>query len=238
MLSDQRHNKEKIQQMFAAISKRYDLLNRVLSFNQDKYWRRVAVSKLRVDDGSCWLDMCAGTGDVSIEIVKQENFSGSVVAGDFCAEMLRYGIQKCNRLNINNIKFVNADAENLPFGKNMFDGAIIAFGIRNIADRKKALLELIRTVRNNRRIVILEFSSPTNRIFKSVYHCYFKRILPFSGSILSKNDTAYSYLPASVQAFPGREEFSALMKNAGMKNVEYFDLTFGIVTIYVGTTQK
>jgi demethylmenaquinone methyltransferase/2-methoxy-6-polyprenyl-1,4-benzoquinol methylase len=220
--------------MFAGISKRYDFLNRLLSLNRDRYWRRVAVSKLEVGRGCCFLDMCAGTGDVAIEIARWEDFSGSVVAGDFCTEMLQLGVDKCEKLKVSSIRFVNADAENLPFKEDSFDGAVIAFGIRNVADRERALCELTRTLRAGGRIAILEFSIPSNRIFKALYYCYFKKILPLIGSIISRHGSAYSYLPDSVLAFPSREEFASLMRRAGVEDVEFSELTLGIVTLYTG----
>jgi len=227
--------KDEIQEMFAAISKRYDLLNRLLSLNRDKYWRKIAVSELHLKNGSLVLDLCAGTGDVGIEITRRDDFRGSVISGDFCREMLKIGVVKCQRLGTNNIEFICVDAEDLPFKDNLFDGVIIAFGIRNVQDKKEALSEISRILQKGGRVVILEFGVPTNRFFKQIYHLYFRKILPSIGRIISRSSTAYSYLPDSVKIFPAREEFAALMQDAGVREVRYFDLTCGIVTIYVGT---
>ena len=226
--------KDEIQRMFTAISKRYDLLNRLLSLNRDKYWRKVAVSELHVKNDSLILDLCSGTGDVGIEIAMQDGFDGSIIAGDLSLEMLRIGAMKCQRRGIEKIEFVCLDAEDLPFRENLFDGVVIAFGIRNVQDKRRALTEVSRTLHKGGRVVILEFGIPRNKLFKRIYHLYFRKILPAIGRIISGSSTAYSYLPDSVKTFPKREEFAALMKDSGIRDVRYFDLSFGIVTIYVG----
>lgn len=220
--------KEYIQKMFAGISHRYDFLNSLLSLRRDKYWRRFAAEKL---PSGLILDVCSGTGDVALEVSKQRD----AIASDFCAEMLKLCAQKITKRNIKNIYCIQNDAENLSFKDNSFDGAIVAFGIRNVADLKKALSEMHRVVRNGGRIVVLEFSQPKNRIFRSMYYIYFQKLLPVVGSLISKKIGPYSYLPSSVMAFPKREEFAGLMKVSGMMDIRYYDLTFGIVTVYVGS---
>lgn len=213
--------------MFAGISRRYDFLNRLLSLGQDKYWRRFAASLL--PEGYI-LDVCSGTGDVAIEVSKKND----VIASDFCVEMLELCAEKIKKKNLENIRCVRNDAENLPFRDETFNGAIVAFGIRNVADIKKALSEMRRVVKKGGKVVILEFSQPENKVFRWVYHLYFQKILPFIGAAVSKKKGAYSYLPSSVMAFPERNEFVEHMKDAGMSDIEFYDLTFGIVTVYAG----
>ncbi len=213
--------------MFAGISPRYDFLNRLLSLGRDRYWRRFAVSKLPF---GLILDVCSGTGDVAIEASNKSH----AIASDFCEEMLQLCVQKIKTRKIKNIYCVQNDAENLSFKDETFNGAIVAFGIRNVSDIKKALSEMNRVVKKNGRIVILEFSQPENQFFRSVYYFYFKRILPLIGAVISKKNGAYDYLPSSVMLFPERNEFVELMKKSGMKNVEFYNLTYGIVTVYVG----
>jgi demethylmenaquinone methyltransferase/2-methoxy-6-polyprenyl-1,4-benzoquinol methylase len=220
--------KEYIQKMFAGISHRYDFLNSLLSLRRDKYWRRFAAEKL---PSGLILDVCSGTGDVAIEVSKRSD----VIASDFCAEMLKICALKITKRNIKNIYCIQNDAENLSFKDIIFDGAIVAFGIRNVADIKKALSEMHRVVRNGGRIVVLEFSLPQNRFFRSMYYIYFQKLLPVVGRLVSKKTGPYSYLPSSVMAFPKREEFVELMKVSGMMDIRYYDLTFGIVTVYVGS---
>jgi demethylmenaquinone methyltransferase/2-methoxy-6-polyprenyl-1,4-benzoquinol methylase len=220
--------KEYIQKMFAGISHKYDLLNSLLSLRRDKYWRRFAAEKL---PSGLILDVCSGTGDVAIEVSKRSD----AIASDFCAEMLKLCAFKITKRNIKNIYCIQNDAENLSFNNNIFDGAIVAFGIRNVADIKKALSEMHRVVRKGGRVVVLEFSQPQNSFFRSMYYLYFQKLLPVVGYLVSKKNGPYSYLPSSVMAFPKREEFVELMKVSGMMDIRYYDLTFGIVTVYVGS---
>ncbi len=213
--------------MFAGISHRYDFLNHFLSLGLDKYWRRFAVALL---PSGLILDVCSGTGDVAIEASKRNK----VIASDFCYEMLQLCTQKIKNQNIGNVVCIQNDAENLSFKDETFNGATVAFGIRNVADIKKALSEMHRVVKKGGKVVILEFSQPENKVFKSIYYLYFQKILPFIGCAVSKKKGAYSYLPSSVIAFPERSEFVRLMKEAGLADIEFHDLTFGIVTVYSG----
>jgi demethylmenaquinone methyltransferase/2-methoxy-6-polyprenyl-1,4-benzoquinol methylase len=223
----QLNKKEYVQKMFAGISQRYDLLNHLLSLGLDTYWRRFAVSKL---SPGYILDVCSGTGDVAIEVSK--NYS--VIASDFCYEMLQLCMLKIKDEERKNISCIQNDAENLSFKDGVFDGSIVAFGIRNVANIRKALSEMGRVVRKGGRVVVLEFSIPENVVFKSIYSIYFNKILPVIGAFVSRKKGAYTYLPSSVMAFPKRDEFVGLMKDAGISEVEFFDLSFGIVTVYVG----
>jgi demethylmenaquinone methyltransferase/2-methoxy-6-polyprenyl-1,4-benzoquinol methylase len=221
------NKKEYIQKMFAGISHRYDFLNHLLSLGRDKHWRKFAVRKLPY---GLTLDVCSGTGDVSIEASKK----GVVVSSDFCLEMLQLCRKKIRDLNMENILCIQNDAEKLSFKEGTFDSAAVAFGIRNVADIRKALSEMQRVVKKDGKVIILEFSQPENEFFRVIYFLYFKKILPLIGQVISKNSGAYSYLPSSVVAFPKRSEFVRIMEKSGMKDVKYYDLTFGIVTVYEG----
>ncbi len=223
--------KEYIQKMFAGISRRYDLLNYLLSLGRDRYWRRFAAAEL--SSGGLILDVCSGTGDAAI----QASNRNQVIASDFCQDMLRLCKSKIQERNIGNVHCIQSDAENLSFKDDSFNGAIVAFGIRNVADIKKALSEMSRVVTKGGKVVILEFSQPQDPFFKSVYYLYFKKILPVIGKLISKKRGAYSYLPSSVMAFPKRSEFVELMKVSGMIDIKFYDLSFGIVTVYVGECQ-
>ncbi len=217
--------------MFAGISHRYDFLNHFLSLERDKYWRRFAASKL---PQGIILDLCSGTGDAAILVSKKSD----VIAADFCEEMLRMCTKKIKELGIENIYCIQNDAENLSFKEGTFNGAVIAFGIRNVPDIKRALSEMHRVVKKGGKVVVLEFSQPENRIFRTVYYLYFIKILPSIGAVISEKRDAYSYLPSSVMAFPKRDEFVALMKESGLEDIEFYDLTCGIVTVYVGIKYK
>ncbi|MCE8422429.1 MAG: bifunctional demethylmenaquinone methyltransferase/2-methoxy-6-polyprenyl-1,4-benzoquinol methylase UbiE [Candidatus Methanoperedens sp.] len=219
--------KEYIQKMFAGISPHYDFLNRTLSLGRDIYWRRFAVAEL---PHGLILDVCSGTGDVAIEASSKRR----VISSDFCREMTLLCSEKLKKLGIDNVFCVQNDSENLSFNDDTFDGAIVAFGIRNVADMEKALSEMYRVIKKDGKVIVLEFSRPENRFFRGIYYYYFKKILPVIGTLISKKSGAYSYLPSSVMAFPERRQFVEYMKRSGLKDIKYYDLTFGIVTIYAG----
>ena len=226
--------REEIRRMFASIVHRYDLVNRLLSFRRDVYWRRAAVLHGQVPPGGRALDLCAGTADVALELVRQVP-GAHVIAVDNCEPMLIRGLLKARSAGVlDQIRFVAAPAELLPFPDETFDGAFVAFGIRNVADWRQGLREMARVLRPGGRVVILEFSSPSVPLFRSLYHFYSHRILPWVGGLLSGNRAAYEYLPTSVDGFPSPEGLLALMEDAGFFEVSYLPLTFGIVTIHRG----
>ena len=226
--------REEIRRMFASIVHRYDLINRLLSFRRDVYWRRAAVTRGQVPPGGRALDLCAGTADVALEVVRQVP-GVQVIAVDNCEPMLIRGLLKAQSEGVSNqVRFVAAPAELLPFPNDMFDGAFVAFGIRNVADWRRGLGEMARVLRPGGRVVILEFSTPSSPLFGSLYHFYSHRILPLIGGLLSGNRAAYMYLPTSVDGFPSPQGLMALMEDAGFSGVSYLPLTFGIVTIHQG----
>ena len=223
-----------IRAMFDDIAPRYDLLNRLLSMGIDRHWRRFAVGKLRVPLGGMVLDMATGTGDVALEIASRTADSVMIIGEDFTQGMLVKGREKIAASPYRDrIKLVNAPCEAIPHPDNLFDGVTIAFGIRNVVDRQTGLSEMCRVLKPGGRAVILEFSTPNNPLFRSIYMTYFHKILPFVGGLLSKR-TAYKYLPDSVAEFPDQETFKSMMTQAGFVDVVHYDLTFGIATVYVG----
>lgn len=223
-----------VRRMFASIVPRYDLLNRLLSFRRDVYWRRVAVTQGQVPPGGRALDLCAGTADVALEIVRQVS-EVQVVAVDLCEPMLTRGHHKASKAGVaDQIHFVTAPAEQLPLPDKAFDGAFVAFGIRNLGDWRRGLEEMARVLKPDGRAVILEFSTPSSPLVRSPYRVYAHRLLPWIGGLVSGNRSAYEYLPASVDSFPSPEGLCALMEDAGFTDVSYTSLTFGIVTIHRG----
>ncbi len=222
-----------VQQIFSEIAPRYDLLNHVLSMNIDKAWRRRALAALawvRVPTG-CYLDLCAGTLDVGAQLVRQTGFGGYVMAADFAEPMLRMGEGKAPRSTLGPVA---ADALQLPVGDGVFDGAIVAFGIRNVAALDTGLREVRRALKPGARFVILEFSTPRNAVVRAGYQFYFHSVLPAIGRIVSGHKTAYSYLPKSVAHFPVEEELASRMTAAGFRDVTWTPLSFGIAAIHVG----
>lgn len=226
-----------IKNMFSSIARFYDLLNRVLSFRFDQKWRRLAVAASDAPPDGMVLDVCCGTGDLSIAYAKALGRGGTVTGSDFCHEMLRYGNIKTSKMGIRHkISFTEADTLNLPFRSGQFQITAVAFGIRNVARLENGISEMARVTTSGGRVVILEFSQPTNPIFNRIYFFYFTKILPKIGNLISSSEeSAYTYLPNSVISFPDRDSLRSKMEDCGLTDVVIHSLTFGIVTIHVGT---
>ncbi|MEP7382839.1 MAG: ubiquinone/menaquinone biosynthesis methyltransferase, partial [Gemmatimonadota bacterium] len=209
-----------VRRIFSEIAPRYDLLNHLLSFNIDKRWRAKAIRELawaRVPDG-IYLDLCAGTLDVGAQLLRETEFRGFVVGTDFALPMLQAGAGKATR---DRLAPVNGDALDLPYRDEAIDGAIVAFGIRNLADLSAGLREVRRVLKPGGRFVILEFSTPKHAVVRTGYHAYFHNILPWIGGIVSGHKSAYKYLPQSVANFPVQDELARRMREAGYKDVSY-----------------
>ena len=225
---------ERIREMFDTIAPRYDLLNRLLSLGIDRRWRTFAVGKIKTSSGGKVLDIATGTGDIALEIARQTAKDVTIVGADISREMVEIGRQKVAASpHSGRITFEIAPCEALPFAEGEFDSTTIAFGIRNVVDRPKGLSEMHRILKPGGRAVILEFSMPSSPLFERLYRFYFLTVLPKIGGLLSKQ-SAYQYLPDSVLEFPSRDEFKAMMADAGFRNITHHDLTFGISTVYVG----
>ncbi|MDR0787673.1 MAG: bifunctional demethylmenaquinone methyltransferase/2-methoxy-6-polyprenyl-1,4-benzoquinol methylase UbiE [Gemmatimonadota bacterium] len=222
-----------VKRMFESIAPRYDLLNHVLSLNIDRSWRRVAVNLLgweRQPDG-LFLDNCAGTLDLSVELAHRPGFSGTVIGSDFTFGMLAAGEEKRQKLRI---EPVCADALALPYADQSFDGATVGFGVRNLADLDAGLREMARVLKPGAKLVVLEFTTPHWQPFRAIYFFYFLRILPLIGRLISSHGSAYSYLPESVLRFPEPPELATKMSDAGFEDVKWKRLSGGIAALHVG----
>lgn len=221
-----------VQRMFSEIAPRYDLLNHLLSFNVDRSWRRRAIAALAWEraPGGTYLDLCAGTLDVSLALATQPRFSGHVIGADFAEPMLRAGASKARA----SISPVVADALDLPLHDQSVDGAIVAFGIRNVADLDRGLAEAFRVLKPGARFVILEFSTPSSPMIRAGYHAYFHHVLPTIGAAISGHGSAYRYLPDSVAHFPGARDLAERMQGVGFGEVTWEPFTFGVAALHVG----
>jgi demethylmenaquinone methyltransferase / 2-methoxy-6-polyprenyl-1,4-benzoquinol methylase len=221
-----------VQTIFSEIAPRYDLLNHVLSMNVDRAWRRKAVARLgweREPEGR-YLDACAGTFDLSLELAGQKDFTGEVIASDFAFPMLAAGQPKLGGLSV---RPVCGDTLSLPFPDHTFDGATVGFGVRNLSNLEIGFREFRRVLKPDARLVILEFTVPPNALVRLGYMLYFTRILPLVGRVVSGHPWAYKYLPNSVKEFPGPDELVLLLGDAGFATATYDLQTFGIAALHV-----
>ena len=226
--------KEQVATMFNNISGTYDFLNHFLSAGIDIIWRKKAIKELLASQPKIILDVATGTGDFAFEsigILKPEK----VIGVDISEGMLNIARKKIEKRNLSAIFSVETgDSEGLNFADNTFDAITVAFGVRNYENLEKGLSDMLRVLKPNAKIVILEFSKPRQFPIKQLYSFYFKYLTPFFGKLFSKDERAYTYLPESVAAFPDGEEFINLMKKVGYKATKHRPLTFGISAIYTG----
>lgn len=223
-----------VRAMFADVAPRYDLVNRTLSGGVDVLWRKRTIKRALhgLDHAPRVLDVCSGTGDLALAF---ERAACDVVGADFCREMIYCGEDKRRRAQREGLRFVVADAQRLPFDDDAFDVAAVAFGIRNVHDPCVALREMARVVRPGGRVLVLEFSRPRSKVIGPLYLWYFRKILPRIGKWIApaaRKHAAYDYLPESVMRFPEREDFCALMGEAGLVDARYELLSFGIASLY------
>ena len=223
--------KEQVAQMFDSISQRYDFLNHVLSMNIDKGWRKKVVKIAAAEKPTHILDVATGTGDLAIALTRAN--PEKITGIDISNGMLEVGRKKvANKGLSSTITLQQADSENLPFDDNSFDIVTVAFGVRNFENLEKGLSEIKRVLKPGGKALVLEFSQPTGFPFKQVYKFYFKNILPTIGKAISKDSSAYTYLPESVNVFPHGKEFTEILKSVGFKNSKFRPVTFGVATIY------
>jgi len=211
--------------MFDEVAVTYDRTNDLLSFGQDRAWRRQVLAAVDPRSGQSILDLAAGTGSSSVVFAKP---GVRVVAGDFSQGMLAVG-----RKRHPEIEFAFADATALPFEKAEFDAVTISFGLRNVVDTSKALREMLRVTKPGGRLVVCEFSKVTNPVVRLGYNAYLRLLLPAFSRLASKTPEAYSYLSDSIQAWPSQQALADLISEAGWTNVSYRNLTFGVVALHI-----
>ena len=223
--------KQQVEQMFDNISGKYDLLNRILSMGIDVSWRKKVVKSVKKQNPKTILDIATGTGDLAIAMAKATD--AKITGFDLSAGMLEVGKRKIAEENLQDrIEMIQGDAEKMPFADDSFDVITVAFGVRNFENLKKGLDDIYRVLKPGGKLIILEFSQPQAAPMKQLYSFYSRYILPRIGKKISKDQSAYTYLPDSVKAFPHGDEMKKILKNSNF--VEPFDkkLTFGIASIY------
>jgi demethylmenaquinone methyltransferase/2-methoxy-6-polyprenyl-1,4-benzoquinol methylase len=220
--------------MFDAIAPRYDFLNRLLSGNTDRAWRRHAVRALDLDPSSVALDLATGTGDLAL--LAAISTGARVVGVDLAPAMLARARAKARARRVPGVRFVLGEAADLPLRDGSVNAAVIGFGIRNVVEVRRALGEIRRVLRPGGTLVVLEFAKPAPGLFRTVFHFYFRHILPGLGNAISRTPGAYTYLRDSVARFPEGEEFLALLREAGFERTRREPLTFGVAALYLGRT--
>jgi len=229
--------KEQVANMFNTISPQYDFLNHLLSGGIDIIWRKKAIKLLQNKGIKTMLDIATGTGDFAIEALKIK--PEKIVGVDISEGMLSFGQEKIKKMGLEKtIQLQKGDSEKLPFSDNSFDAVIVSFGVRNFENLQKGLSDMFRVTKPGGYCLVLEFSNPRKFPMKQLYTFYSNYCLPFLGKMISKDPSAYTYLPESVKAFPDGPEFIQIFKSVGYSETNWIPMTGGICSIYIGQKQK
>lgn len=225
----------KVAQVFHSVAAKYDLMNDLMSFGIHRVWKRFTIDCSGVRRGQKVLDLAGGTGDLAAKFSRIVGEQGEVVLADINDSMLKIGREKLRNLGvIGNINYVQANAEALPFPDNHFDCITIAFGLRNVTDKDKALRSMYRVLKPGGRLLVLEFSKPLLEPLNKAYDAYSFHILPKIGELVAHDSESYRYLAESIRMHPDQETLKSMMDEAGFENTTYFNLTGGIVALHRG----
>jgi demethylmenaquinone methyltransferase/2-methoxy-6-polyprenyl-1,4-benzoquinol methylase len=221
--------------VFDSVAAQYDVMNDLMSLGIHRIWKRIAIQLANVREGDKILDLAGGTGDLTILFEQRVGKKGDVVLADINSEMLRTGRDRLiDKGLVGNIRYAQVNAECLPFADNSFDCVSIAFGLRNVTDKAAALRSILRVLKPGGRLIILEFSHPTDKLTKKVYDFYSFNLLPKIGGLVAKDEESYRYLAESIRMHPKQEELKIMMEEAGLERCEYFNITQGIVAVHRG----
>lgn len=224
----------RVRTMFGSIARRYDLMNSVMTAGRHHHWRRLGVAAAHLDPGDSALDICCGTGDFSFALGDAVGPLGSVTGIDFSRRMLEVAREKARRRG-SPVEFRWGNATRLELATDSFDAATVGFGVRNIPEIEQVFKEMARAVRPGGRVVCLEITRPSRQPFKSFYRIWFDRVVPLVGRAVSRDASAYTYLPSSVRRFPPADELALIMERAGLSQVSYRLLAGGIIALHTGT---
>ena len=235
-MAENNAKKEQVHTVFQNISKKYDRLNNIISFEQHKVWRKRVMKDMNVKANSKALDVCCGTADWTIALSKAVGPNGEVTGLDFSENMLEVGKEKTKAMD--NIHLVHGDAMELPFEDNSFDYVTIGFGLRNVPDYLATLKEMNRVLKPGGMVVCLETSQPTMPVFKQVYKLYFKFVMPIFGKFFAKSKEEYEWLQQSTFNFPDKQKLKRLFEQAGFNNIKVRSFTGGVAAMHLGYKQK
>lgn len=224
----------RVRSMFGSIARRYDLMNTVMTGGRHHHWRRLGVMAAGVDPGDAAVDVCCGTGDFSFALARAVGPLGSVTGIDFSRRMLEVARDKARRRGVP-VDFRWGDATQLELPDDAFAAATVGFGVRNIPDVDRVFAEMTRVVRPGGKVVCLEITRPARQPFKGFYGIWFDRVVPLVGRLVSRDRTAYTYLPSSVKRFPPAGELASIMRDAGLRDVSYELMAGGIIALHTGT---
>jgi len=232
---DKNEKESKVAGVFHSVAAQYDIMNDVMSFGIHRLWKRFTIDASGVRPGNKVLDLAGGTGDLTAKFSKLVGKDGKVILADINSSMLNVGRDKLrDRGLVQNIEYVQANAQYLPFEDNTFDIVTIAFGLRNVTDKDMALRSIFRVLKPGGRLLVLEFSKPENEMLNKAYDFYSFSILPKMGELIAKDSDSYQYLAESIRMHPDQETLKSMMENAGFEQTSYHNLTGGIVALHKG----
>ncbi len=229
-----------VQRLFSRIAGIYDLMNRLMSFGRDGYWRRRTVRYLAPGTGETILDLGTGAADLAIAVIRHSGPGTHVIGLDITPEMLEEGRKKLKRLRLEDrIELRLGDAEHIDLPDNSLDGCCSAFTVRNLTDIRQGFRDMLRVVRPDGRVVCLEISHPSDKLIRAIFYFYFYKLAPLFGTVIGKASEEYNYLPNSLTTFPDAPELQAIMEEVGWKQVCFYRLGRGIlssaIVVHVGT---
>lgn len=223
-----------VNEVFNSVVDNYDLMNDLLSFGIHRWWKYFAINVSEIKYGQYILDLAGGTGDLTIQASPLVGKKGHVVLMDYNKLMLKKAKEKIRNQGIINVSYVQADAEYIPFLDNSFDCVIVSFGLRNFTNKKKVLSSIFRVLKYGGKLIVLEFSKPNCKFLNKLYDIYSFYFMPLIGFFIAKDEKSYSYLAESIRVYPNQKKFKKMMLNVGFKNVNYYNLTGGIVALHRG----